>query len=77
MPLYVSMPLPGPLRYSTRVGGKGARNLAYLLFVAWWWLPIKWLFIAMYYLVALTVKASVWCVRGTVDYVRLVQHQRR
>lgn len=78
MPLYISAPLPGPFRYSARVGGgKTAGGLFYWLLIGWWWVPLKWMFIGMYYLVVLAWKLAVWSVRGTVNYVRAVDDLHR
>jgi hypothetical protein len=48
MPLRLSIPLPGPFSYSTRVGRRrsgsgGAGKVLYWLVIGWWFVPCWWL----------------------------------
>ena len=62
MPLRMSIPLPGPFSYSTRIGGKGSSNAAYWLLIGWWLVPmvlmLKWSYLLMAWM---TVYAVLLC----------------
>jgi hypothetical protein len=51
VPLYLSLPLPGLLRFSKRIGGRRRRGrdsetdvstTPWWLIVGWWWMPLRW-----------------------------------
>lgn len=45
MPLNLSIPLPGPFTYTTRLGGRGGAT--WWLLVGWWFKPLVWLLYAL------------------------------
>lgn len=59
MPFHLHVPLPGPFSYSHRLGGRrrpasagpsAARSLLYWLLIGWWWVPVKYSCLLMWWL---------------------------
>lgn len=62
MPLYLSVPLPGPFRYATRIGGRHTNRFGSI----WYWLLGLW-----------AVEAAFWGVVVLCWFVwALIQHVR-
>jgi hypothetical protein len=73
MPLYLRVPLPGPISYSTRIGGRRRRGrgsgpdtstTAWWLIVGWWWVPMRWTIVLIWGLTLALVRLTVSSVRA-------------